>query len=156
MSVRAFVARDGWTKSPISAQEWCEAARAVPELQVQAQAGAEDVPVVARLRSNPRQRVSWVQGYLYGEHVDHRLVAVMFNLADRLGAQVYSEHRHIYHDVDDWDRRTRRRRARAARHQPGPVMADALPGDLGRGAALAVFAGMLLGIVMLGTWALNN
>lgn len=153
MSVRAFVARDGWSKSPITAQEWSDIARAVPELQVQP--AADDQPVIARLRSNPRRRLSWVQGYLYGEHVDHRLVAVMFTVADRLGAQVYSERRHIYHDVDDWDRRTHRRRVRAARHQPAPQLADALPADLGRGAALAIFAGMLLGIVMLGTWALN-
>lgn len=106
MGVRAFVARSGWSKTPISAQEWWEAASTLPELDVHAIPG--DGPVRAMLRGSRRRGLVLQQGYVCGEQVDRRLVAVMFVLADRLGAQVFSEHRNVYRDVADWDARTSR------------------------------------------------
>lgn len=109
MGHRAFIARSGWSKTPISADEWQEAVATLPELEVfHGASGA----VRAMLRGSRHRGVVLQQGYLCGEHVDSRLIAVMFVLADRLGAQVYSERRRIYRDVADWQQRTQRRGSR--------------------------------------------
>lgn len=105
MGHRAFIARSGWSKTPISAEEWQEAVATLPEFELfRGSAGA----VRAMLRGSRQRGLELQQGYLCGEHVDARLIAAMFVLADRLGARVYSEHRRVYRDVADWQRRTER------------------------------------------------
>lgn len=116
MGLRAFVARSGWNKTPISDEEWREAASTLPELSVHR--GPEGGPVYALLRGSQRRRITLHHGFLCGEHVDRRLVAVLFVLADRLGAQVFSEHRRVYRDQADWEQRVRRRSGRH-RHAHG-------------------------------------
>jgi len=157
MGVRVFVARSGWNKTPISAQEWREAAATLPELEVHAGVGAE--PVRAMLRGSRQRGVVLQQGYLCGDHVNHRLVAVMFVLADRLGAQVYSERRNVYHDVADWEERMGRRGRRSrnayaladARNSRDPASTLPSSGDMSwMGFALA---GVLT--VVLAAWAMN-
>lgn len=148
MGVRAFVARRGWHQTPISADEWREAVSTLPELDVHR--GADPGSVRAVLRGSRRRSVIWHNGYLCGEQVDERLVAVMFVLADRLGAQVYSERRRAYLDLDDFRQRVRRRsRQTLASAAQGPMRSEA-------GSAIwmpfAVGAGLVL---MLVTWALQ-
>lgn len=122
MGLRAFVARSGWNKTPISGQEWHEAASTLPELDLHGGHGEE--PVRAMLRGSRHRGLSLQHGYLCGDHVDRRLIAVMFVLADRLGAQVYSEHRRVYRDMVDWEERTRHRSSRRSSHRQSASVAD--------------------------------
>lgn len=153
MGHRAFIARSGWSKSPISADEWQEAVATLPELELyRSPSGAAR----ALLRGSRRRGVVLQQGYLCGEHVDGRLIAVMFVLADRLGAQVYSEHRRVYRDVADWQERTQRRgnRRRIDVRQNGASAAPtAAPSAMAAGWAPFLLAGILTCLVAI--WALQ-
>lgn len=100
MGIRAFVARSGWNKTPITAQEWREAAALQSDLELHAGVGGE--PVRAMLQGSRRRGVALQQGYLCAEHVNSRFIAVLFALAERLGAQVFSESRQPYRDVAEW------------------------------------------------------
>ncbi|MBI5258280.1 MAG: hypothetical protein HY855_17375 [Burkholderiales bacterium] len=156
MGLRAFVARSGWEKNPISAEEWWDAVATMPELSVHL--GREGEPAFALLRGSQRRRVSWRQGFLCGDHVDRRLITVLFLLADRLGAQVFSEHRRVYRDLADWERRVQRRstpgrQARMAGAPPGAR--QGMAAHHGRAAGLEpVLAGLVL-LAMLVIFALQ-
>lgn len=103
MGIRAFVARSGWSKTPITAQEWREAAATQSDLELHAGVGGE--PVRAMLQGSRRRGVALQQGYLCADHVNSRFIAVLFALAERLGAQVFSESRQPYRDVAEWQLR---------------------------------------------------
>lgn len=154
MAVRAFVARSGWNKTPISAQEWREAASTLPDLELHAGVGGE--PVRAMLRGSRRRGVALQQGYLCGDYVDGRLAAVMFSLADRLGAQVFSETRQPYRDVDDWQSRNAERLNRRHRRPQHAAASRALAGPAGTGetAWLPVFVAGVLSCLLV-MWALQ-
>ena len=152
MGHRAFIARSGWSKTPISAEEWQEAVATLPELELfRGSSGA----VRAMLRGSRLRGVVLQQGYLCGEHVDGRLIAVMFVLADRLGARVYSERRRVYQDVADWQQRTQRRgqrRHRTETRPPGvPAGPAAISGAANTGWAPFLLAGILTCLVAI--WA---
>lgn len=108
MGLRAYLARSGWRETPITADEWHDAVVTLPELEVHHVQGGG--PVRAMLRGSQRRGLSWHDGYISAHHANARLVAAMFVLADRLGAQVYSAHRRPYLDVADWEQRTQRYR----------------------------------------------
>lgn len=102
MGARAFLARSGWRETPITAEEWKVAASGVPELVLHHDADSPAVKAV--LRGSHRRRLTWHDGYVAAHHANPALVAALFVLADRLGAQVYSEQRRRYADVADWER----------------------------------------------------
>ncbi|NRF70849.1 hypothetical protein HLB44_27975 [Aquincola sp. S2] len=108
MGLRVYVARSGWRETPITADEWHDAVVTLPELEVHHVHGGG--PVRAMLRGSQRRGLAWNDGYISAHHANARLVAVLFVLADRLGARVYSAHRRPYLDVADWEQRTQRYR----------------------------------------------
>jgi hypothetical protein len=154
MAFRAFVARSGWNKTPISAQEWREAAAALPELELHAGLGGE--PVRAMLRGSRRRGVILQQGYLCGEHVDSRLVSVMFALAELLGAQVFSEARRPYSDLSDWQMRNAQRRRSRPRRSQAAIGTRTVPAQVATAESTWVQA-LMAGVVtcLLVMWILN-
>lgn len=116
MAFRAYVARSGWRETPITPAEWRAAASSLPELEVHA--SYHDEAVCAVLRGSQRRRLSWNDGYISAHHTNERLVAVLFVLAERLGAHVYSEHRRPYLDLADWQERQQRQQRRKRPYEP--------------------------------------
>jgi hypothetical protein len=102
MGTRAFVARHGWKNTPIGLDEWAAAVAQSDDLELHQ---APDGELTALLRGSRRRRLTWHDGYLAAHHTDARLAAAVFALADRLHADVYSEHRHRYASFADWQRR---------------------------------------------------
>lgn len=152
MGVRAFVARKGWQLTPISAEEWLEAASTLPDLDLHRGAG----PASARalLRGSRRRGVVWHNGYLSAEHVNERLAGVLFVLADRLNARVYSERRRAYADVADWVERVHGRRRPGRRASAPAVVLPGAAGSGGGGAWVTLGAAVVL-FGLLVTWALQ-
>jgi hypothetical protein len=103
MGTRAFVARSGWRKTPISLDELAQAVAESPDLELRQ---GIDGDLRALLRGSSRRRLTWHEGYLAAHHTNPRMAAAVFDLAERLGAEVYSERRHRYADLADWARRT--------------------------------------------------
>jgi hypothetical protein len=102
MGTRAFVARHGWKDTPIGLEEWAEAVLQSADLELH---HSPDGELTALLRGSRRRRLTWHDGYLASHHTDARMAAAVFALADRLHADVYSEHRHRYASFADWQRR---------------------------------------------------
>jgi hypothetical protein len=103
MGTRAFVARSGWRDTPISLDEL---ARAVAESSDFELHRGTDGDLRALLRGSTRRRLTWHEGYLAAHHTNARMAAAVFDLAARLGAEVYSDRRQRYADLADWARRT--------------------------------------------------
>jgi len=101
MGTRAFVARHGWQKTPIGLEEWADAVAQSPDLELHQ---APDGELTALLRGSRRRRLTWHEGYLAVHHTNVRMAAAVFALAERLQANVYSERRYRYVDLDDWAR----------------------------------------------------
>jgi hypothetical protein len=121
MGTRAFVARHGWKHTPIGLDEWAAAVAQSVDLELHQ---SPDGELTALLRGSRRRRLTWHDGYLAAHHTDARLAAAVFALADRLHADVYSEHRHRYASFAEWQLRTG---AQAAPQQLGsmsPVLAS--------------------------------
>jgi hypothetical protein len=102
MERRAFVARHGWKDTPIGRDEWAEAVRQSADLEAHQ---TPDGELTALLRGSRRRRVTWHGGYLASHHTDARLAVAVFALAERLNADVYSEQRHRYASLAEWQLR---------------------------------------------------
>jgi hypothetical protein len=102
MGTRAFVARHGWKDTPIGRDEWAEAVRQSADLEPHQ---SPDGELTALLRGSRRRRVTWHDGYLASHHTDARLAVAVFALAERLNADVYSEQRHRYASLAEWQLR---------------------------------------------------
>jgi hypothetical protein len=158
MGLRAYVARSGWRETPITADEWHDAVATLPELEVHQVHGGGAVR--AMLRGSQRRGLTWHDGYISANHVNARLAASMFVLADRLGAQVYSAHRRPYLDVADWEQRSQRyRRYPGEKNGRGQRNMSAVRPPAGRPVPPASLWGpliVLVLVVMLGAgWALR-
>lgn len=102
MGTRAFVARHGWQDTPIGLEEWAQAVAQSPDLELHQ---TPDGELTALLRGSRRRRLTWHHGYLAVHHTNTRMAVAVFALAERLHAEVYSERRHRYADLADWERR---------------------------------------------------
>ena len=102
MGTRAFVARHGWKHTPIGLDEWAAAVTQSDDLELHQ---SPDGELTALLRGSRRRRLTWHDGYLASHHTDARMAAAVFALAQRLQADVYSEHRHRYASFAEWQRR---------------------------------------------------
>jgi hypothetical protein len=116
MGTRAFVARPGWRDTPIGQEEWAEAVQDSTDLEMHRWPDGE---LTALLRGSRRRRVTWHDGYLAAHHTDARMAAAVFALAERLQADVYSEHRQRFASLADWHQRV----GPADRHRTGRVLA---------------------------------
>ena len=115
MSYHVFIAREGWKDTPISPEEWCVACAAMPQLELKNVGRPDAGLVVAWLRGQKRQRLSLMQGFIDAQDPNEELVTVMFSIAERLDAGVYSIRAKRYASVADWRRRTKRYRERRHR-----------------------------------------
>ena len=102
MGTRAYVARQGWKDTPISLEEWSKAVHQSDDLEMRQ---SPDGEWTALLRGSSRRRLTWHDGYLAAHHTNARMAAAIFDLADRLHADVYSEHRRRFDSLADWQRR---------------------------------------------------
>ena len=152
MGSRAYLARSGWRETAISPEEWRTAASSIPELEVHA--SYRDDAVFAVLRGSQRRRLNWHDGYISAHHPDPRLIGILFALAERLGAQVYSEHRRPYLDVADWRQRQQRRQRTYQPHERGYGTHHAARPAMGRADWLP-FAAFMVALAFLALWALD-
>lgn len=104
MSYHVYLARAGWKTTSITLGKWRSAATAVPALDVSVR--EPDGGLLVHLAGQRRQWLAWQDGVVFAQNPDEQLVGAMFLLAERLGAQVYSERQVPYRDVDDLRRRT--------------------------------------------------
>ena len=140
MGTRAFVARRGWKDTPIALDEWAQAVLESPDLELHQ---GPDGELTALLRGSRRRRLTWHDGYLAVHHTNHRMATAVFALAERLGAGVYSERRHRYADLAEWERRVGG--AASSRSERGPAISPALAASsAGWAAWLAVALGLAL------------
>lgn len=111
MSYHVYIARRHPQPSPLGEAEWVEAARQCPALEVTvaARTGTQEHHA-ARLAGGARQWLTRTpQGLLHAQGPSPAMVAAMFELAERLGATVLSEHMRPYASLDDWAQRNGRR-----------------------------------------------
>lgn len=121
MGTRAFVARHGWKQTPIGLDEWAAAVAQSADLELHQ---ASDGELTALLRGSRRRRLTWHDGYLASHHTDARMAAAVFALADRLQAGVYSEHRHRYASLSEWQQHAGAAPARQHPVAMPPVLAS--------------------------------
>lgn len=115
MSYHVFIAREGWKDTPIGPEEWRVACAAMPQLEIK-KVGRPDAGLMAVwLRGQKRQRLRLKEGYIDAQDPSEDLVSVMFAIAERLDAGVYSIRAKRYASVADWRRRTKRYRERLQR-----------------------------------------
>jgi hypothetical protein len=111
MSYHVYIARRQPQPTPLSEDEWVEAARQVPALEVTVSArSGTQVQHAARLVTERRQWLTRTpQGLLHAQAPSAAMVVAMFELAERLNATVLSEHMRPYASLADWAQRTGRR-----------------------------------------------
>lgn len=108
MSFHVYIARDKFKDSPISPEEWFAAATKCDELFFGNKKREGRVCTGAKLKADNRQRLDLTPyGLVHAQNPSKELIAVMFKLADLLGARVYSEKLKQYESVDDWEKRTK-------------------------------------------------
>ena len=126
MSFHVYVAREGFKSNPIGEGDWVGAARQCSRLDLPDEFNRAGKRIaIAKLRSDRRQHLSLdPNGLIHAQDPSRELVEVMFELAARLNAGVYSEKLKRFQSVDDWQDRTRsyrmqreRQRAEARRHR---------------------------------------
>jgi hypothetical protein len=111
MSYHVYIARRPPQPTPLSEDEWVEAARQVPALEVTvvARSGTQ-VQHAARLVAERRHWLTRTpQGLLHAQAPSTAMVVAMFALAERLDATVLSEHMRPYASLADWAQRSGRR-----------------------------------------------
>lgn len=140
MGRRAFVARHGWNHTPIGLDEWVAAVDQCADLELHQ---SPDGELTALLVGSTRRRLTWHDGYLASHHTNDRMAAAVFSLAERLHADVYSEHRHRYASLADWQRRAGLPEAR--NHAVGPTSA-VLPNN---SAAWFAWVALVAGLVFM-------
>jgi len=110
MSYHVYIARSGWRDTPISPEEWSQAVS--EESALEARPTPRGDHLMVHLEEKPRKWLNLTQGYVHAQDPGEELVAVMFQLASRLDARVYSERAKPYESVADWRNRTKRYRVR--------------------------------------------
>ena len=114
MSFHVYIARPGFKDSPLAREQWLAAARGRPEL---AALGQPEAACFA-LASDSAQRLALdPHGLVHAQNPSRELVVVMFELAEVLGAGVYSEKLRRYSSPQDWEERTRSYRAQHQRQR---------------------------------------
>lgn len=114
MSFHVYIAHAGFKDSPVDREQWLAAARGRPEL---VPLGTPEAACFA-LASDSAQRLSLdPHGLVHTQNPTRELVVVMFELAEVLGAGVYSEKLKRYSSPQDWEARTRSHRAQHQRHR---------------------------------------
>ena len=106
MSFHVYISLPGFKDEPISAESWSQAITAAiaGDSRLEAFQGSE---TGLRFRDNTRQWLSrTVHGLGHAQDPDRPLVEVMFEVANRLGAGVYSERLKPYSSPEDWESRT--------------------------------------------------
>jgi hypothetical protein len=110
MSFHVYVAREGFKSTPISPAEWMAAAGQCAGLdlpEVPDRPGGGRI-TTARLRCQRGECLSLdPHGLIHAQDPSEALVELMFELAERLQAGVYSEKLKRYQSVDDWRDKTR-------------------------------------------------
>lgn len=114
MSFHVYIARPGFKDTPLEKAQWLALAQGHSRLQGVGKTGTSSFALV----SDHAQRLSLdPHGLVHAQNPSRELVALMFELADALGAGVYSEKRKRYQSVDDWEARTRSYRAQYQRRR---------------------------------------
>ena len=138
MSFHVYIARSGFKGSPLAREQWLAAARGRPELVALGQPEA----ACFALASDSAQRLSLdPHGLVHTQNPSRELVVVMFELAEVLGAGVYSEKLRRYRSPQDWEERTRSHRAQQQRHRAQGLRA--------RRRTQGLWAAVVLGVLVL-------
>ena len=112
MSYHVYISFPGFKEEPISIESWSKAIADTlahdNRLEV-----FDECELGLRFRDDKHR---WLTRTVYGlghaQDPDKALVEVMFDVADRLGACVYSERLKAYVSLADWESRTAKYRAR--------------------------------------------
>lgn len=119
MSYHVYISHPGFKNEPISAESWDQALSDVVagdghlELVEPSNSNTDQPDKTLRFRKNRRRQLSrTVYGLGHAQDPDKPLIEVMFKVADRLGASVYSERNKSYGSPEDWESRTANFRSR--------------------------------------------
>jgi len=114
VSLHVYIARPGFKDSPLDRAQWLAAAQGRPELKAMGGPGS----LCFSLASDSDQCLALdPHGLVHAQNPSRELVVVMFELAEGLGAGVYSEKLKRYSSPQDWEERTRSHRAQHQRHR---------------------------------------
>jgi hypothetical protein len=113
MSFHVYIARPGFKDAPIEREQWLSIAHSNERLK-----GTRNSDAASFLLSSDRtQRLTLdPNGLVHTQNPSRELVVVMFELAERLGAGVYSEKLKRYSSTEEWEERTRSYRAQHQRN----------------------------------------
>jgi hypothetical protein len=118
MSVHVYIAREGFKENPIPLEDWLTAARQNEELVVEEAKNQLHPSYIVSLKRNKRARfVRTPYGLIDAQDPCLEQVRTMFQLANLLGAGVYSDQLERYQSADDWDEKTRESRQDLALRQ---------------------------------------
>lgn len=114
MSFHVYIARPGFKNTPIQRGQWIAAASGNGKLK-----GLGNTETASfSLRSDTSQRLTLdPHGLVHTQNPSKELIAVMFELAEPLGAGVYSEKLKRYSSIEDWEERTRSYRVQQQRNR---------------------------------------
>lgn len=114
MSFHVYIARPGFKDAPIQREQWLSVAHGNRKLK-----GVGNAETASfSLPSDTSQRLTLdPHGLVHTQNPSRELVAVMFELAELLGAGVYSEKLKRYSSIEDWEERTRSYRAQHQRNR---------------------------------------
>ena len=107
MSFHVYIAHPGFKDEPISHDEWIEAAASVAaeneKLVVTPRGNSQTV----HLSASKRQRLSLdTYGLIHAQDPNKELIEIMFQIAAKLNAGVYSERLKVYASPEDWEKRS--------------------------------------------------
>jgi hypothetical protein len=109
MSYHVYIAFKGFKETPISLEAWLAAARQCEDVAViEERNRSGKVIYQVKLKGDESASLHHTPyGLVDAQDPSKALVATMFNLAGRLGADVYSERLKRYTSIEDWEKRTR-------------------------------------------------
>ncbi|MGO8753757.1 MAG: hypothetical protein ACLQHK_00810 [Gallionellaceae bacterium] len=111
MSYRVYIALDGFKETPISLDAWLAAARQCDDVIVVEEKNRHGkICHFVILKGDKRARLDLSpEGLVYAQNPSRELIVAMFKLSNILNAGIYSERKHRYDSVEDWERRNKRR-----------------------------------------------
>jgi hypothetical protein len=107
MSFHVYIAYPGLKDEPISGKAWMEAVKSVSETNENLVFCKREAKATAYLRNSTRHRLNLdPYGLIHTQDPNKELVEIMFQIASKLNAGVYSERAKPYESPDDWEKRT--------------------------------------------------
>jgi len=120
MSLHVYVANSRFKEEPISYSAWIDAAISVAAsnealvICERENSRTGKAHAFAHLRSSKRQNMSLnPYGLVHAQDPNIELIRLMFQIAEKLNAAVYSETLKIYESPEDWEQRTKQYRQRS-------------------------------------------